>query len=211
MQTDTVHLNLNNRLRFKNGNCSYECAYKCAQLKYITEHNTVLSSSPIITDQMRSSGSNGYSKIWCVLPPSSLDDGGCKFSGLPCSCPYITYFACSSISLLGGGISMKLARNIPHVCANCWKDFQGQWVKGQGHAATIMEIMCTWHLIAEGTWTKTCTNVDCQSRIFYRWDALPDAQCTMLIQWRYSLYIIIIIRDVKIVSIIEAQLFKTEY
>jgi len=47
-----------------------------------------------------------------------------------------SYFTWLEISLLGGGIWIKLATNIHHVSRHCWKGFQGHGVKGQGHYQT---------------------------------------------------------------------------
>ena len=40
--------------------------------------------------------------------------------------PVNSYFASRDISVLGGGISMKLGTNIHHVSGNCWEGFQSQ-------------------------------------------------------------------------------------
>lgn len=46
-------------------------------------------------------------------------------SGRPSGCPFVrcptvnTYFACRDISVLSGGSSLKLAKNIYHVNGNC--------------------------------------------------------------------------------------------
>ena len=54
-------------------------------------------------------------------------------------CPSINvYFACHDISVLCGGLSIKLATNIYHVSENCQKVFSRSAVKGQGNSKTKM-------------------------------------------------------------------------
>jgi len=74
------------------------------------------------------------SGFWVVRPP---------LIALSVCLSVNTYSAWCDISVLSGRISMKLATSNSHVTGNCWKGFQGHGVRGQGQAATAMEILWT--------------------------------------------------------------------
>jgi len=50
------------------------------------------------------------------------------------------------ITVLSGGISMKLGTDMQHESGQCCKCFQGREFRGQGHRATIMEMLWTRQL-----------------------------------------------------------------
>jgi len=59
-------------------------------------------------------------------------------------------------------VSLRLGMTIRHLSGRCWKGFHGHGVKGQGLAATVMEVCgleSSWK--TEWIWTKTCTNTYC--------------------------------------------------
>jgi len=63
--------------------------------------------------------------------------------------------------ILSEAVSLRLGTTIRHLSGRCWKGFHG--VRGQGHAATVMEVCeleSSWKT-DEWIWTKTCTNTYC--------------------------------------------------
>jgi len=74
----------------------------------------------------------------CVIRSS----GGpaCRPFSVPVHCPTVrsqlTWFKPRDISLLSGGISMKLDTNMQHVSGHCWNRFSRSNVKGQGYSET---------------------------------------------------------------------------
>ena len=66
--------------------------------------------------------------IIIMLPPPTLSGGGITFSGRPSVRPLFvdTYFRRRDISVLSGGILMKLGKNIHHVSGKYRRGFQGQ-------------------------------------------------------------------------------------
>ena len=89
------------------------------------------------------------SKYSCFCLPLSRNILGCRLYVLKCAVRLSIniYFAWrdGSISLFSGWISNNetYARNTVYPSANCWEDFQCHEVKGQGHAATTIEMMWT--------------------------------------------------------------------
>jgi len=70
------------------------------------------------------------------MPPPAIAAGGIMFSGCPSVrlCVRLSVRIVNAISWTDGRISTKLCTNVTYGRPTIWLGFQGQRVKGQGHA-----------------------------------------------------------------------------
>jgi len=87
------------------------------------------------------------------MPPPAIAAGGIMFSGCPSVrlCVRLSVRIVNAISWTDGRISTKLCMNVTYGRPTIWLGFQGQRVKGQGHAVMTQKFLWARYLL--NRWT----------------------------------------------------------